>query len=470
MGVLVGMSVEIVVVFVVIPVLVVIMVVRVIVVVLIVIVMIVVIRVFLEVVLVFVRDGFGAGGGFGGGGEEAFEAGLFLGFLEGAFLFVDEVGEPDADLVENDHGHGEEAEGEGVGGGGDDGGDDEDGEDGVGAGLLHHLVVHDAEFDEGHDDDGEFEGEAEDEGELGGEGDVVADPPFVADAHFRGVVVEELEDAGENAVVGEEDPAEEEAEADGHGGEEGAAFLFVEAGEGELEEEEEEEGEGDDDAGEEGELDGEHEALGGVEGLHEVEAAPGIDVGLGHALEESVDLFAHLLVEVGEGVDEGVAAFHLRDGEGGAEVDDGADVELEILALFGDGRVEGLAFLGSEEAGVPGGLHGDVPGGGVEADSEVLEGVVLAAFVEIGDGLRDDVHQLVPAHEAGDGGHEQDEGHAGDGDPEILEVFEEGFFVVRIGLVAELKDFREEEHAGGGRCLIGDGAVVEGDSGPILGG
>lgn len=122
------------------------------------------------------------------------------------FFAVEEEGEPDADFVEDVHGDGEEAEGKGVGGGGDDGGGDDDGENGVGAGGPHHFVGENAEFDEGHDDDGEFEGEAEDEDELSGKGDVVANAPVVLDAHFEGVLVEEVEDGWEDDEIGKKDP------------------------------------------------------------------------------------------------------------------------------------------------------------------------------------------------------------------------------------------------------------------------
>lgn len=175
--------------------------------------------------------------------EEAFHA--FAGFLFFGLLFlaVDEVGQPDADFVEDDHGSGHEGEGEHVRRGGEDGGEDEDGNDGVAAGACHGFVGQEAEFDDDHDDDGEFERESEEEGEAGGEGDVFTDAPVVGDAEGAAPFEEEAECAGEDEEVGEGDAAEEESEADGECGPEDFAFVVVESWQDELEDVHEEEGE-----------------------------------------------------------------------------------------------------------------------------------------------------------------------------------------------------------------------------------
>ena len=62
---------------------------------------------------------------------------------------------------------------------------------------------------------GEFKCEAEDQSELGGEGDVVSNAPFVGNAHFLAIVVEEIQNLGENEEIGEENPGKEQSESNG---------------------------------------------------------------------------------------------------------------------------------------------------------------------------------------------------------------------------------------------------------------
>ncbi len=378
--------------------------------------------------------------------EEAFHAFfLFLGLKAGGLAFQ-EVGQPDTDLVEDHHGTCEEAEGEGVRSGSDEGGNDEDGQDGIGPGAAHHLAIEDAQLDQGHDQNGELEAESEDQGELGGKRNVVTDAPLVFDHHVRAVIVEELKDLGQDDVVGEEDPGEEEAEADGHRGPEGLALGLMHARQDKLQKEEEQEGEGDHDTCEEGELDGEHEALGGLEGLHEDQLATCIGLGIGIALDQGENLVFQGLVEAAVRFDELPLLHLILEGEGGTkEVDDPDIVEdlPGISVLFQVvGAVLGLQLIETFRDGL-----GTLPV--LERNPGVLQGTLLPLFPNLGDRSPDDVHELIAEDKAGHRGNEQGEDDARNAYPQIFEVLEERLLGAGIGLIPELKDFLEEEHPWG---------------------
>ena len=391
--------------------------------------------------------------------EEAFHAFfLFLGLKAGGLAFQ-EVGQPDTDLVEYHHGTREEAEGKGVRGGSDEGGNDEDGQDGVGPGAAHHLAVEDAQLDQGHDQNGELETESEDKGELGGKRNVVPDAPLVLDHHVRAVIVEELKDLGQDDVVGEEDPGEEEAEADGHRGPEGLALGLMHAGQDKLQDEVEQEGEGDHDPREEGELDGEHEALGGFEGLHEDQFAACVGLGIGIALDQGKDLVPQGLVEAAVRFDELPLLRFILEGEGGTKEVDDPDIVEDLLGVLVIFQVVG-AVLGPQLIETFRDVLGALPV--LKGNPGVLQGSLLPLFPDLGDRTPDDVHELIAEDEADYRGNEQGEDDAGDAYPQILEVLEERLLSAGIGLIPELKHFLEEEHLRGPICLGWECPEVEG--------
>ena len=193
-------------------------------------------------------------------------------------LVAFEPGAEDAEFVQEVHRHGHDEHGGRVGSGGEDEGEDEDGGNGIGARAAHQLVGEDAEFDEGDDEDGQFEGDAEHEDELGGEGEVVADAPVVFDAHADGVFVEEAQDARQDDEVGEGAARQKEAEAEGDAFVDEAAFVVHEARHDELQQEEHQQGEGDDEASVEGHFEREHEGFAGLEGAHEFQGVVAVAV------------------------------------------------------------------------------------------------------------------------------------------------------------------------------------------------
>ena len=433
------------------------------------------------VVMVGVRGVVGVGGGVwvwggwgagldGGDADEGGAARHVLGafsFLALAFFFLVEDGEPDAGLVHDDHGSGEHGHGEHVAGGGEDGGGGEDDDDGPRAGSAHGGGLEEAEFDHGHDDDWEFEGEAEDETEGGDEGDVLADAPAVADAETVGVFVEELEGAGDDEVEGEEDAGEEEPEADDEGGPEETAFAIGEAWEDEFEEEVEEEGEADDDACDERELHGEHEAFGGGEGLGFDHVGGDVEVWRGFGGDELGGEFEDLgAVFCGEeergGFGEiGFAVGFREDGSGVVEED--CVGELAVEGGGGDGVEEELPLRAFEGGGAAGGVVDAPPCGLLLAFGESGDDgreIAFARGFEAGAAERvaDDGEEPLVEGEAEDDPGDEGEDHPREGFAEIFEVGEERFFLVHgelvafaSDLVAELQQRGEEHGKRGGR-------------------
>ncbi len=80
---------------------------------------------------------------------------LFLSFQTSG-LTLEQEGEPDTDLVKNDHWSSQKAEREGVRSGGDQSRDDKDREDRIGPGAPHHLTIEDPQLDEGHHQNGKL--------------------------------------------------------------------------------------------------------------------------------------------------------------------------------------------------------------------------------------------------------------------------------------------------------------------------
>ena len=112
-----------------------------------------------------------------------------------------EVGQPDADLVENIHGSCEEQEGGNIWSGRDDGRDDDNRENSVGSSAIHHAEAQNPEVDQGHDDYWKFKGETEDKDESGGKGDIITDAPVIRDAQSLTPVIEEVEDFRQDEKV-----------------------------------------------------------------------------------------------------------------------------------------------------------------------------------------------------------------------------------------------------------------------------
>ena len=112
-----------------------------------------------------------------------------------------EVGQPDADLVENIHGSCEEQEGGNIWSGRDDGRDDDNRENSVGAGAIHHAEAQNPEVDQGHDNYWKFKGETEDKDESGGKGDIITDAPVIRDAQSLTPVIKEVEDFRQDEKV-----------------------------------------------------------------------------------------------------------------------------------------------------------------------------------------------------------------------------------------------------------------------------
>ena len=52
-----------------------------------------------------------------------------------------------------------------------------------------------------------------------------------------------------------------------------------------------------------------------------------------------------------------------------------------------------------------------------------------------------------------DRGDQEHRGHAGERDPQVLQVLQKGLFGFVVRVLAELEDFFEEVHAGAGACV-----------------
>ena len=176
---------------------------------------------------------------------------------------VDAVGDGDAEEVEDEHGAGEEAHAEGVRHGADDGGDDEDGEDGVAEVLEQELGVDDAEEGEEEDEDGQLEADAEAEDDGEEEAGVVLDGEDVGGSSCRSRR-QDLDGAGQDAVVAEPGAGEEEADGGAHEGADVLLLVGVHAGRDEEPDLVEDEGAGEDGAADERGLEVEVERVGGV--------------------------------------------------------------------------------------------------------------------------------------------------------------------------------------------------------------
>ncbi len=142
---------------------------------------------------------------------------------------MDEVGNPYAEEVENQHGAGEEAHAEGVRHGTDDGGDNKDGEDSVAKVAQQKFGVDDAEEREEEDQDGQFEADsqADDDGEE--EAGVVVDRNHVAEV-LAEVHDQDLDGARQNIAIAEPCAGKEEANRGTHEGNDVLPLVGVHAG------------------------------------------------------------------------------------------------------------------------------------------------------------------------------------------------------------------------------------------------
>ena len=109
--------------------------------------------------------------------------------------------------------------------------------------------------------------------------------------------MEELEDLGQDDVVGEKDAGEEQPEANRHRRPKSPALGVVHSRQNKLQDEVEKKGEGNDDPREKRELDGEHEALGRLQRLHEDEFAAGVYARTRAPVYQREDLVAQGLIE-----------------------------------------------------------------------------------------------------------------------------------------------------------------------------
>ena len=250
---------------------------------------------------------------------------------------MDEVRDAYAEEIENEHGTGEEDHAEGVGQRTDDGRDEEDDEDGVADVLDEELGVDDAEEREEEDEDGQFkaDAEAEDDGEeeLG----VVLDSEDGVES-FAEVQDEDFDGAREHPVIAEPGSCHEKTDGRAHEGKYVALLVGVHAGRDEEPELIKDEGRGEDRAAEQGSLEVEIEAVGGV---GEVEC--------------DVEIVERLLDEAVEPLVKGVG-----DGEPDEQIDGGVD--------------EALAKLGEMLHQAHAGKVGAVGDGGANAVDEISHG------------------------------------------------------------------------------------------------
>ena len=141
--------------------------------------------------------------------------------------FADEVGEENAEEVEEDHGDTDEELCDGLRWG-DDGSDDETEDDGEAPPAQELLVGNDAKACEAHDDEWRLEDHAHDEDDAGDEPDVVSDAP-VSHCEVTTEVEEEAEGKRQNRPVGKGHPGEEGERGSEDDGKDPAPFRLSES-------------------------------------------------------------------------------------------------------------------------------------------------------------------------------------------------------------------------------------------------
>lgn len=226
----------------------------------------------------------------------------------------------------------------------------------------------------------------------------------------------------------------------------------MQAGEDELEEKVEKERKGDDERGKEGEFNGEHEALGGIEGLHENHAAFGIGAGVRGSFGEGKKLGAEFVRDAWEGGEVVLAELlgFLRgvsfQGLSDLKVECGLDVEGKFGVVRGKALDEMSLLVLGQIGEVGGGFEGSFPSFEVGFGVEFGKGLILRGSPCEFDGTANDVHELFVEAEAGKKANGQGKNDARQSDAEVVEVVEEGLFGLGIAVVAELEELVEEKH------------------------
>ena len=154
--------------------------------------------------------GLEVGSGHIGAGAAGFPGGFFSGFFF-RFPFFDgfvmEVGDPDADFVEENHGHGQKRQVDQVGCGCEQGRDDHDDHDGVAARVFHQLVAKNPQLVQRVDDHRELKAQSENQGELDHKTRVIRKAVFSRTAERQVIVVEESQSVGRDHGVGKKHPS-----------------------------------------------------------------------------------------------------------------------------------------------------------------------------------------------------------------------------------------------------------------------
>ncbi len=222
-----------------------------------------------------------------------------------------------------------------------------------------------------------------------------------------------------------------------------------------MQEEKEKEGEGEDQRCEEGKFDREHEAFGGIKRLHENHATFGIELCVGIAFDEGLQLFTLFFGEIGN-LRHVIGPLLFGYGKGDAEVKGRLDMEGKVL-VFGIGKFLKVLSLGRVEAdGIIGHPHRFFPNLHRGPGIEFLESTALGLGPDLFDRTTDDVHEVVTKDVANQSGQHEGEDDARERDAQVIEVGEKGFFGLRIGLIADFKKLLQEKHGIGPRRAGGN--------------
>ena len=411
----------------------------------------IVMRIFVPGVWIFV-PGIGVvvacGGGSGHGelGETFLAFAGFAFFLHAVFPAI-EPGEPDADLVEQDHRQRHQQQREHVRCGGQHRRRHEDGKNGIRAGVRHRLVGQQPEFHQHHHHHRQFEGQAEQQRELRGEGDVFADPPVVGNPEAAAPFIEEHQRARQHTVVGEQHAGEKQAEAHHHRRPHHLLLMRVQPGKNELQHEHQQQREREDDAGEERQLHREHEGLCRFQGRHQLQVPAAVQLRTGGGFHQHLDLLAERLLQA-EAVDEPVPPFVGKRQRRPQEahrlgVKHQVSIRMGLIEKRPLFRLQRACRMLEHLRLLPGidleRLLRPVPGLG-QFGVELVDPHLL-------DRPPQHLHELLLEGKADDHRNQQGQHDARDHHPQILKVFEERLLVVRVGLFPELDDFLQQIHA-----------------------
>ena len=150
------------------------------------------------------------------GNREPFRAFTSLFFLTDAGFFPIKIGQPDANLVENNHRQRHDHQRERIRGRCQDRSGYENSDDGVGTCLRHRFIAEQSELHEDHDDHRQLEGCSEQQRKLGGEGNVFSDSPVVGNPHVATPLIEKQQRPRQHHIVGKCRAAKKQSEAHGH--------------------------------------------------------------------------------------------------------------------------------------------------------------------------------------------------------------------------------------------------------------